>query len=104
MYLLRPHEDDRRGNPLASMRQTRASESRQLSDWPPVISPGAPEAGMYDQLQPVSGFMDTLTTTQKVLIAGGAVAAIWFAFGRKKGRSSGSIVGKSIRLKSIAAR
>jgi hypothetical protein len=101
MYLLRPHEDERRGNPLASMQQSRGGELRQLSDWPPVISPGGPEANMYDQLEPVSGFIDALTTTQKVMIAGAAVGALWYFFGRKKKRASGNLVGRTLKLRSI---
>jgi hypothetical protein len=81
-----------------------------LSDWPPQISPGAPEEGMYDALAPVNGYpgeglvtgIRNLPAPMKLALAGGAVFLIWKLFLQKK--SGGNLVGRSIRLKSIAAR
>lgn len=68
-------------------------------DWPPVISPGAPEAGFIDALAPLNGLVETVKANP--LLAIGAAAAIYLLVFRKK-KGSGNLVGRSLRLKSIA--
>jgi hypothetical protein len=92
-------------SPGMSIKGTRAAESRQLSglgeeNYIPVISPGAPEADMYDSLAPVSGFVDTVKANPILLIGGAALVYMLF-FHKKK---SSGLVGRTIAIRSIAAR
>jgi hypothetical protein len=69
-------------------------------DWPPIMSPGAPETGFMDALAPLNGIVETVKANP--LLAIGAAAAIYFLVIKKKKGGSKSLVGKSFRLKSIA--